>query len=123
MQEPIYFSKVMYVEKLIYRKPHSVIILDLIQNELVYEVISWKSNMPVIQGTREEEWLSRIQQCSFAAPAKFIRSGKTNFEPVLIQDETYEKEIIFQYGVKLNQQQFKALLPYCNALDFEPSYK
>lgn len=30
------------------------------------------------------------------------------------------QKVVFSYGMKLSEEQIKDLLPYCNALDFEP---
>ena len=49
-----------------------------------------------------------------------IKNAKTEFKPQLIQSDVYEQEVIFLYGVKLSDEQMEELLPYCNALEFEP---
>ena len=42
MNEPVYFSKIMFIEGIIYHKPRSVLYLDLTNKELSYQVFSWK---------------------------------------------------------------------------------
>lgn len=39
---------------------------------------------------------------------------------VQAQAENASSKIIFSKGIKLTDEQMKGLLPYCNALDFEP---
>ena len=53
-------------------------------------------------------------------PAKMIRSGKNGFQTTLIPDESFVKNVEFSYGLHLDQRQYEDLLPYCNAIDFEP---
>ncbi len=124
MNEPIYFSKIQFVEGFIYSEPRSIILIDLPKRELSYQVFSWKRNMPAIQGEKKDEEWERLtgkeEIYSFTAPAKLIRCGKNGFQTTLIPDESFVKNVEFSYGVSLSQQQYESLLPYCNALDFEP---
>lgn len=83
MNEPIYFSKIQFVEGFIYNEPRSVIFIDLLKRELSYQVFSWKRNMPTIQGEKKDEEWERLtgkeEIYPFTAPAKMIRSGKMVF--------------------------------------------
>lgn len=124
MNEPIYFSKIQFVEVFMYNEPRSVIFIDLLKRELSYQVFSRKRNMPAIQGLKKDEKWERLtgeeEIYPFTAPAKMIRSGKNGFKTTLIPDESFVKNVEFSYGVRLSQQQYESLLPYSNALDFEP---
>ena len=60
MNEPVNFSKIMFTEGIIYHKPRSVLYLDLTNKELSYQVFSWKENMPVIQGEKKDEIMSKL---------------------------------------------------------------
>ena len=76
--------------------------------------------MPAIEGVQTERWGDHTWTDSIAIPAKRIRNEKTGFEPQVIKDEQYEPEIAFSHAIKLTDEQMETLLPYCNAVDFEP---
>lgn len=105
MADAIYFSKIEYREVIGYGNTSSIMLLNIPERELSYQVYSWKRQI----------WSPDI-----AIPAKVIKNEKNGFEPQLIKDEQYEPEIAFSHAIKLTGEQMKALLPYCNALDFEP---
>ena len=52
-------------------------------------------------------------------PAKVIRTGKTDFKRQLIREDK-DYEVLFFKGIKITEEKMENLLPYCNALDFEP---
>ncbi|MBQ7302442.1 MAG: hypothetical protein IJW89_02530 [Clostridia bacterium] len=120
MSEPIYYSKIEFIETIGYGNPESVILLNLPNQELSYQVLKWKYQSPAIQGIETEEWNGNLHSYDTRYPAKWISSQKTNFKPILYKDEHYEQEVVFSYGIKLTEQQMEELLPLCNALDFEP---
>ena len=120
MSEPIYFSKIEFIETIGYGNPDSIILLNLPEQELSYQVFKWKYQSPAIQGIETEEWNGNLHSFDTRYPAKWIASQKTNFKPTLYKDDHYEQEVIFSYGIKLTKQQMEQLLPLCNALDFEP---
>ncbi len=120
MDEPIYFTKIEFIETIGYGKPDSLILLNLPERELSYQVFKYKYQSPAIQGVVTEEWNGKLHSYESRYPAKWISSAKTNFKSTLIKDEYYEQEIVFSYGIKLTEQQMESLLPLCNALDFEP---
>ena len=72
------------------------------------------------RGGQTEEYNEHVCTYDIAVPAKKIRNGKTGFVPQVIKDESYKPEIVFFYAIKLTNEQMEKLLPYCNALDFEP---
>lgn len=116
MENAIYFSKIEYREVIGYGNTASVILLDIPERELSYQVFDRKKQMPAIEGKWNENG------CSYGItdPVKKIRNAKTGFEPQMVREEAYHREVVFSYAIKLNEPQMKALLPYCNALDFEP---
>lgn len=124
MHEPVYFSKMMFTEGIIYHKPRSVVFLDLPNRELSYQVFSWKEKKPAIQGEKKDEIMSKLSGKewieSYWSPAIIMKNGKNNFQTEIIEDDSYEKIIDFNWGIKLSPQQYQELIPYCNALDYEP---
>ena len=121
MNEPIYFSKIEFIEESIsYRNPNSIILLNLSECELSYQVFKWIYPAPTIQGTEVEERYGNLHDYYIGYPAKWISSDKTHFKKKLFKTEDCESSIVFSYGIKLSDEQMKALLPLCNALDFEP---
>ncbi len=120
MNKLVYFSKIEFIETIGYGNPDSIILLNLPERELSYQVFKWKYQAPAIQGIETEEWNDRLHYFDTRYPAKWISSQGTNFKPTLYKDEYYEQEVIFSYGIKLTERQMEQLLPLCNALDFEP---
>lgn len=118
---PIYFSKIEFVESLGYGIQKSIMLLDLEQGELSYQVLKRKMrNMPAIEGlmTLGSERYSYVYE--FGKPARKVKCGKNGFKGELISSEEEVYELVFSYGIKLSGKQLTTLLPYCNALDFEP---
>ncbi len=118
--EPVFFTKIEYKEVLGYKNPYSIILLNIPEKQLSYQVLDWKRQMSAIQGIETEkigdmEWTSEMNK-----PAKLIKNGKTDFVNQVILDEELQEKVAFSYAVELNDEQMKDLLPYCNALDFEP---
>ena len=122
MKEPIYFSKVEFRERIGYGYDYrSIILLNIPARELSYQVFKHTVQMPAIQSHVLTKGLrGRLEFWDVAYPARFLSSSKTNFKPVLIPSNHYEKEVVFSYGIKLDNNQMSKLLPLCNALDFEP---
>lgn len=120
MQKPIYFSKVEFREGTGFMNIDNIILLNLLERELSFQAFKWKKQMPVIQGQKTEEFFGHEYTFDASYPARMISSEHTGFKPQLFKTEQYEQEVIFSYGIKLNDQQYEELLPLCNALDFEP---
>ena len=95
-------------------------LLNIPERELSYQVYDWKRQMPAIEGVQTEQWGEHTWTHSVAIPAKRIRNEKTGFEPQMIKDEQYEVETAFSQAIRLTDEEMEVLLPYCNALDFEP---
>lgn len=120
MKTPIYFSKVEYKEVIGRGNTSSIMLLNIPAKELSYQVFAWKRQMPGTEGLQKLECLGHTWTDRAAYPLKRIKSWKTGFEEQAIKDEPYEQEVVFSYAVKLTDEQMKELLPYCNALEFEP---
>lgn len=120
LENAIYFSKIEYREFIGYENTLSIMLLNIPEQELSYQVFDWKIQMPAIESVQTEELNGQVWSYDIAIPAKRIRNEKTGFEPQMIKDEQYEQEVVFSYAIKLTDEQVKALLPYCNAFDFEP---
>lgn len=120
LEDIIYFSKIEYREVTGYGNTSSILLLNIPERELSYQVFEWKRKMPAIEGIQTEERKDHIWSNDIAIPARRISNERIGFEPRIIRDEQFEQKIAFSYGIKLTDGQMKALLPYCNALDFEP---
>lgn len=101
MENVIYFSKIEYREVIGYGNTASVILLDILERELSYQVFDWKKQMPAIEGKWNENG------CSYGItdPVKKIRNAKTGFEPRMVREEAYHREVVFSYAMKLNGPQ------------------
>lgn len=120
MADVIYFSKIEYREVIGYGNTSSIMLLNIPERELSYQVFDWKRQMPAIVGVQTEEWNEHIWSHDIAIPVKRIQNKKTGFKSQIIKDEKYEQKVTFSYAIKLTDDQMKDLLQYCNALDFEP---
>ncbi|MEG0794055.1 MAG: hypothetical protein RSD97_10630 [Lachnospiraceae bacterium] len=119
MEKTVYFSKIEYRIHIGYGNVSNVILLDIKNQELSYQVFDYHRQMPSVQGVISEEWNGTNYSYDTSSPARVIKDSKNNFKRQLIKSEPYEKEVVFSYGIKLTDAQMKELLPYCNALDFE----
>ena len=131
MDKTVYFSKVEFSSLIAYDGPsqigyaavgdmrRSIMLLNLKEKELSYQVFDETMQMPAIQGEESRE-MHGVFSVDNSSPARVIRNSKTNFEPKLIKSERYDSEVVFSYGIKLTDEQMEKILPYCNALDFEP---
>ena len=76
--------------------------------------------MPSIQGVAYRKCNEVRYQYDLSWSAQLISNEKTGFKSRLFKTEPYEQTELFSYGIKLTDEQVCNLLPYCNALDFEP---
>ena len=83
MENAIYFSKIEYREVVGYGNTASVILLDIPERELSYQVFDCKKQMQAI----EERWNKNGCSYDITNPAKKIRNAKTGFEPRMIREE------------------------------------
>lgn len=98
MADAIYFSKIEYREVIGYGNTSSIMLLNIPERELSYQVCDWKRRMPAIEGVQTERRGNHTWTYSITAPAKRIGNEKTGFEPQMIRDEPYESEIAFSYA-------------------------
>lgn len=119
MDKPVYFSKTEYRE---YKANglSSILLLNLVDRELSYQTYVGKKKMPAIQGTESVELGNHVYTFDKNVPGRVIRNCRTDFQPVLLPEEESQYEVDFSYGIKLSDEDMMELLPYCNALDFEP---
>lgn len=99
----VYFSKVEFRYTIGRRSLRSIILLNIPEQELLYQVYKFE----------------KTTQNPFA-DLRVIRNQKTDFNKQLIQDAPLEDEVVFSYGVKLSDEEMRSVLPLCNALEFEP---
>lgn len=121
MQQSIYFSKVEYCERIGYGNIRSILLLNLVEGELSYQVFRWKNEMPVISGVRNLELDNgKMVSIDIDYPARFMKNEKTHFKSVLLPVDTYTQQVCFSWAMKLTAEQIEELKPYCNAIEFEP---
>lgn len=116
----VYFSKVEFLEFHSSSQPISILMLNLIQGELSYQVFDWKVELPAITGTAIDVINGISFESTIKKPAKVLKSSVTDFKSQIIADDKLSSKIIFSYGLKLSNNQLQELLPYCDALKFEP---
>lgn len=119
--KPIYFNKIEYTETLRGWEPRlSRIILNIPEKELSYQVnkIIYKEGFtPVIKINKFGDYTDID---TVHVPVKLVKNGKNDFAGKVLMEERYDEDVIFSYAEKLDDKQMEGLLPYCNALDFEP---
>lgn len=120
MTKPIYFSKIEYCKSIGRDNVSSIMLLNLTEKTLSYQVLDKKEQMPAIQGVISEVWDDKVYSYTISKPARVIRNGKTEFKPQLLPIEQYDETVKFSYAVNLTDEQMKNILPYCNALKFDP---
>ena len=82
MNEPIYFSKIEFCESIGYGKCSSIILLNLVQQELSYQVFRRKyQRASAIEGAKTEErvWDDEMYSYRFHAPAVFVANEHSDF--------------------------------------------
>lgn len=119
MQEPIYFSKVEF-RKNLGIKEYSIILLNLPERELSFQAFKLKLRPRIVIGQKSEELFRHTLTFDIEYPIQLIASERTGFKPETLRTDEHEYELIYSYGIRLNDQQYEDLLPLCNALDFEP---
>ena len=122
MSETIYFSKVEFTEYIGRPRinPDSIMLLNIPERELSYQVFKYKRSMPAIVGEKNCSLGSDRQfKMSVAKGGKIISNSFTDNRGVLLEDDI-ETEVVFSYGIKIPKLRMNELLFYCNALDFEP---
>lgn len=80
MNDPIYFSKVEYRQVIGYGNTLSIMLLNIPEKELSYQVFNWKRQMPGMEGVKAQERHGQIWTDDIATPIKKVKSGKNGFE-------------------------------------------
>lgn len=130
MTDSVYFSKVEFRDCREFDRTR-ITLLNIHERELSFQVLNMKRRMPAIEDTSfiritDSKDISprtvrkQFSELKYGLPAKKIINGKNEFEPQYIRDDYFEQEVVFSYAIKLTDEQVEELLPYCNALDFEP---
>lgn len=119
MAEEIIFSKVQFEEHIGYNYK-SILILNLKEKELIYQVYEKKKVPPVITKVVAENIFNTVEYWNIGVSAKIVKNNKTEFKPVLLQDKNIDESIIYSYGKKLNAQEYGALKCLSRVIDFEP---
>lgn len=117
---PIYFTKVEFREVIGYGNTSSIMLLNIPEQELSYQVFNWKRQMPALEGVKTEEFYGHEWTERIALPAVKMRNGKTNFKAEMLVDDLYEQEVVFSHAINITDEQMEELLPYCDATVFEP---
>lgn len=117
MVEPFYFSKIEFRECA--ERRENIILLDLEERELSYQEFELVRQMPAIQEGRSFQVEKKEYIMDSGRPGRIIQSGKSTFMSRLLPSEYREHRLMHSYGMKLNEAQIEAILPYCNALEFE----
>lgn len=120
VEEKIFFSKFVYTQILSWHaeKNYVYVKFDLIQNEFSVQVYKRVTDPHAVYETDETFYLSNNQQMSIKTKAVKIAHGRNDFNPELIPAGN-DKECIFSYGIKLNENDIEQLKPYCNAVAFQ----
>lgn len=121
MNEPIYFSKIEFRER-IGRRLNSILLIDLDEGALAYQVYhsSLRDKAPAITGIEHEEVLGETLSYETRKPGMRMKNSHTGFEYTMFVDDKREADVVFSYTHRFSKTEKQELLPYCNALDFEP---
>ncbi len=119
---PIYFSKIEFTEKLFNCKGVRCgrILVNIPEKEFSYQISKYKMQTPATKVLRTEKFGDITHSFYEPVPVKVIKDTHTGFKNRMLLDERFEEEVIISFSKKLNEKQMKDLLPYCNALKFEP---
>lgn len=121
MSKAVCFSKIEFTEVIRYGNPYnSVLGLNLVEQELSYQVFQWKRAMPAIQGYKTEILAGHEFSENVSYPAKVIRNEKTGFKPRVLKCDNLEPEVIFSYGRKLSKTEYDKICSLCVVDDYLP---
>ncbi len=119
--KPIYYNKIEYTETIWGSKPRrSRILLNIPEKELSFQsnkIIYKRGFTPAIKIEKFGEY---IDIDTVHVPVKLVKSGKNDFAGKVFMEENFDEDVIFSYAEIIDDKQMEELLPYCNALDFEP---
>ena len=122
MQDHICFQKIIFSES-IGNRPLSSLLLLPQTGELAYQAFDphrQTAQMPAITGLQGYRIGRHTGTEPYAKAARILRSAGNDFRPQLLPTETDEATPVFCWHKQLSAAEIEALLPYCNALDFEP---
>lgn len=123
---PVYFSKVefhecfwMFRKGMPYFGDEKIIFLDLVNRELSVQVIRTGQDLSNRIYSLEAGW--RIGYPNEEAKQMInIRTGKNGMKSIQVQANDMSSKVVLSKGIMLTDRQMEELLPYCNALEFEP---
>ena len=101
MSQKEYFSKIEFREY-IGSKLNSILLLDLVEGTLAYQVyeVEKRIQAPAITGVETEEFMGHTWESDIRKPAMRMRNGKTGFKSVLLVDDVDDKEVVFSHTHK-----------------------
>ena len=125
-QEPVYFSKIqfrqtawMYKHQRIAWGEERCIFLDLVNKELSYQLIKTGHDMASRIYTYETSYMLGIPNDD-NRPTRIIHNGKNGETSVKVFADVENTQVVDSRGIRLTDAEMEELLPYCNAIDFEP---
>lgn len=120
MAESIIFTKVEFREYIAYSL-NSIMLLNTVEKTISYQVYGKPvREMPAIEGVRTELFMGKPVEEKIYKAARVMKNGKNGFQSQMIEADEAEYPVVFSYGINLSDAEMEKLLPYCNALDFEP---
>lgn len=121
MNEPIYFSKIEFRER-VERMLNSILLIDLDEGTLAYQAYhqNLRYKAPAITGIEHEEVLGETWNYEMRKPGMRMKNSHTGFEYTMLVDDKREADVVFSYIHRFSKTEKQELLYYCNALDFEP---
>ncbi len=119
--EPIYFNKIEYTERIMGPMSRlSRIIINIPEREFSYQVSKFIYKKGFTPSIHIEKFGDYTDIDTNYYPIKLVKGGKDGFAGRIFIEDLREEDVVFSYAEKLNEKQMKELLPYCNALNFEP---
>lgn len=114
-----YFNKVLFEASLVDRKTVKIL-LNMQMKELCLEVSRAVRPCYSIDNVRTFQIGDTPITAQIPFPAVFMRNGKTNFNPIVVEDEDEEVVILESRAIKLSNKDIDNLIPYCLLSLFEP---
>lgn len=125
-QTPIYFSKIEFREALwMYKNERPAwgderrIFIDLVNKELSFQVLRTGPDMASRIYTYETSYMLGVPEDE-NRPTRIIHYGKNGQTSVKVFADITNTNVIDSRGIRLTDEEMTDLLPYCNAIDFEP---
>lgn len=126
MEFPVYFTKIEFHDSFwLFQKgmpvwgDEKIIFLNIPQKELSVQIIRTGQDLTNKIYAVEAGWRigypNEEDKCMIR-----LRTGKNGMRTVEAEAVDETSKVIFSQGIHLTEEQMEKLLPYCNALDFEP---